>query len=50
MDISIMFLRLSSSKLAPQDATGSGYMVPAVLGWQRMAEPEKLTSVFQQTL
>lgn len=36
MDISIMFLKLSSSKLAPQAAMGSGNVVPAVLGWQNL--------------
>lgn len=48
MDISVMFLKLSSSKLAPHAAesgqpTGSDNVVTVILGWHRMAEPEKLT-------
>lgn len=57
MNISVMFLKLGSSKLACQAAesgqpTASDNVVPVILGWQRMAEPEKLpiTTVFQQTL
>lgn len=57
MDISVMFPKLSSSKLAPCAAEsgqpmGSDNVVPVILGWQRMAEPEKftVTTVFQQTL
>lgn len=57
MEVSVMFLKLVSSKLAAHAAVsgqppGSDNVVPVTLGWWRMAEPEKLTvtTVFQQML